>query len=59
MQAPKIGTEFTGFTPTLSGRRRGALTYAAHVALSNQTQLEEKWRTGSQAKRDARARYGF
>lgn len=59
MQAPKTGTEFTGFTPTLSGRRRGALTYAAHVALSNQTQLEEKWRLGSQAKRDARSRYGF
>jgi hypothetical protein len=59
MEAPKMGTEFTGFTPTESGRRRGALTYAAHVALSNQSQLEETWRAGSLKKKEARSKYGF
>ncbi len=59
MEAPKVGSEYSGFTPTESGRRRGALTYAAHVAISNQSQLEDKWRAGALKKKEARSKYGF
>jgi hypothetical protein len=59
MEAPQMGEQFTGFAHSESGRRRGNISYLAHHAISNQKELEERWRVGGQARKSTRSRYGF
>ena len=54
-----MGEPETGFTATAGGKRRGQITYLAHLALANQSELEKQWKRGYSAKKEARQRYGF
>jgi hypothetical protein len=50
-------------SPVLHIRNRAGdvenISYLAHHAISNQKELEERWRVGGQARKSTRSRYGF